>query len=139
MLATKQQKKIIHTVVPKPIKEEIVQWATGDVKKTSCNDLSFEQANAILVKFKCKPHKQQFLARFDKHNPRHKFLLSLVINFGWWRNDPQHGKVANLDKLDEWMKSSLCPVQSTPLLKMTNEELSKVIAAFENMVRKKFK
>lgn len=139
MLATKEQKKIIHTVVHKTIKEETVQWATDDNSKTSCNDLTFEQANKILVQFNCTPHKPKFLATFDKANPRHKFLLSLVINFGWWRSSAQYGKVANLDKLNDWMRSNLCPVQDTPLMKMTDAELSKVIGAFESMVRKKFK
>lgn len=141
MQATKEQKRLIQINSPtRDMKEEFVQWATGDNSKTSCNDLTFDQANAIMEKWlNLTPHKAKFLAKFDKTNPRHKFLLSLVINFGWWRSSAQYGKVANLDKLNDWMRSALCPVQDTPLMKMTDTELSKVIGAFESMVRKKFK
>lgn len=136
--ATKQQKKIIHTVVPRDIKEEYVQWATEDVAKTSTNDLTFDQANMILEKFKCTPHKLGFLATFDKDNARHRFLLSLCIQYGWKKKLPKYGWVANTDKLNEWMHSTLCPVPNVALMKMTPDQLSKVIAALENMTLKKF-
>lgn len=140
MQATKEQKRLIQINSPtRDMKEEFVQWATGDNAKTSCNDLTFDQANAIMERWLgLKPHKPKYFSAFDKNNGRHKFLLSLVITFGWWQHDPKYGKVANLDKLDSWMKSDLCPVNK-PLLDMTNDELSKLIGAFESMVKKKFK
>ena len=43
MQATKEQKRAIAmNTANKDIKEEFVQWATKDVKKTSTNDLTFE-------------------------------------------------------------------------------------------------
>lgn len=141
MQATKDQKRLIQINSPsRDMKEEFVQWATGDVKKTSCNDLTFDQANLIMEKFLgLTPHKPKFLATFDKHNPRHKYLLSAVITFGWFRKSAKYGKVANLDKLNEWLYSDRCPVKGKPLKQMNDEELSKIIAAFESMTVKQFK
>lgn len=137
MQATPQQKRLIQINVPtRDIKEEFVQWATGDIKKTSCNDLSFEQANQILVKLGKTPHKAQFRATFDKNNTQHKYILSLCIQYGWSKRTAR-GAIADLDRLNEWMWSKLCPVQK-PLKKMTTEETSKVIVALEGAMNWKY-
>lgn len=139
MKATKQQKKLIHINTPtRDIKEEYVQWATQDVKKISCDDLSFDQANMILVKLGKEPHKAQNWAVFDKQNDRHKFILSLCIQYGWSKRSGKYGTVADLDKLNDWMHSKRCPVQK-PLKKMTNDELTKFIGALEGMMKSKYK
>jgi len=133
MQATADQIKIIQTIMPtRDIKEEWVQWATEDVTKISCKDLTFDQANKILVQNKCAAHKPLFYAKFDKKNKRHKYLLSVCITYGWFVLSGKFGRIADLDKLNEWMLSALCPVRK-PLMKMTGDELSKVIAALENM------
>jgi len=133
MQATAAQIKIIQTIMPtRDIKEEWVQWATGDVAKISCKDLTFDQANKILVQNKCAAHKPLFYAKFDKENPRHKYLLSVVIEYGWFKRSGKFGRIADLDELNAWMLSSKCPVRK-PLMKMTPDELSKVIAALEKM------
>ena len=133
MQATAAQIKIIQTIMPtRDIKEEWVQWATEDVTKISCKDLTFDQANKILVQNKCTPHKPLFYAKFDKENPRHKYLLSVVIEYGWFKRSGKYGRIADLDKLNEWMHSAKCPVKK-PLMKMTADELSKVITALANM------
>jgi hypothetical protein len=140
MQATVQQKKIIHTVVPRDIKEEYVQWATEDVKKISTNDLTFDQANKILEKFNCTPHKAQFLAVFDKKNPRHTKILSILIEMRWrvWSAKYQRF-LANMDKLNEWMHSDKCPVKGKALTKMNDDELSKIIFALEKIALGTFK
>ena len=135
--ATKGQKQSIHLNIPKEVKEEWVQWATGDNSKTSCYDLSFDQANRILEKNGITPHKYHFRAQFDKKNERHKYILSLCIQYGWSKRSGKYGTVADLDKLNEWMYSKLCPVQKT-LKKMTNDQLTKVIGALESMTKKKY-
>jgi hypothetical protein len=141
MQATADQKKLIHINSPtRDMKEEFVQWATGDSSKTSTNDLTFDQANAIMEKWLgLTPHKPKFLASFDKNNTRHKYLLSLLITYGWYCKSGKYGKVANLDKLNEWLQSDKCPVPNKPLKKMNDDELTKIIGAFESMTRKKFK
>ncbi|WP_417366835.1 hypothetical protein [Flavobacterium beibuense] len=134
--ATKQQKQSIHLNIPKEVKEEWVQWATGDNSKTSTNDLTFDQANRILAENNITPHKLHFRANFDSKNERHKYILSLCIQYGW--STVKRGRtIADLDKLNTWMYSNLCPVQKT-LKKMTNDELTKLIGALESMTKKKY-
>lgn len=139
MQATKEQKQLIHINTPnRDIKEEFVQWATGDVEKTSCDDLLFEQANMILVKLGKKPHKPENWAVFDKNNKAHRTILSLCIQMGMSKESGRYGKVADLDALNEWLHSARCPVQK-PLKKMEKIELSKVIGALSAMTKKKYK
>ncbi|RWX03388.1 hypothetical protein [Flavobacterium cerinum] len=134
--ANKKQKQLIHVNIPKDVKEEWVQWATNDIKKISCNDLSFDQANKILEQNKIKPVKLDYRAHFDKDNARHRYVLSLCIQYGW----SKRGRVAthaDLDKLNEWMHSTLCPVQK-PLKDMNKEDLDKFIGALESMTTKRW-
>lgn len=140
MQATKQQKQLIHINMPtRDIKEEYVQWAMNDNSKTSTNDLDFEAANKILVKIGKAPQKPKFLAVFDSKNTRHKFILSLCIQYGWWVFSKKYGKVADMDKLNEWMLSKRCPVQDKKLKDMDNNDLDRFIGALEGMMKKKYR
>lgn len=141
--ATKEQKQFIHVNTPnRDIKEEFVQWATGDVEKTSCNDLTFEQANMIIVQLGGKPHKNDAYAwgLFDKDNQQHKTILALCMNYGWKRRNPKSGyDIADISALGNWLKNDpRCPVRK-PLKKMDTIETSKIISALENMVGGKYK
>lgn len=139
MKATKEQKKLIAINTPtKDIKEEFVQWATEDVKKTSCNDLTFEQANKILVKLGKKPHKPQFWAVFNKNNAKHLLILSLMRQAQWVKNHERWGEVADMDMLDKFLKSEKSPVKR-PLQEMNPKELEKLIKALEGIVGHKYK
>ena len=134
--ANKKQKQLIHLNVPKPIKEEMIGWATGNAADISCNALTFDQANKILEKFKVKPVELDMWAHFDKNNARHRYVLSLCIQYGW----STRGRVAmfaDLKKLNEWMHTNLCPVQK-PLMEMDNEDLDKFIGALESMTKKRY-
>lgn len=134
--ANKRQIQLIHINIPKEVKEEWVQWATGDVSKTSCKALSFAQANKILEQNKIDPVKLDYWAYFDKNNERHRYVLSLCIQYGW----SKRGRVAtfaDLDRLNEWMHSDKCPVKKE-LKKMDNDELTSFIGALESMTRKKY-
>lgn len=141
MQATKEQKQYIHMNVHKSVKEEWVQWATKDVEKTSCNDLTFEEANSIIKEFGGQPYANPFRswATFDKDNPQHRHILSLCIQYGWSCTHEKYGEVANLDRLGEWLRTDpKCPVKK-PLKGMTPQELSKIIIALEGMVKWKYK
>ncbi|HEY4543563.1 MAG TPA: hypothetical protein VIG40_02870, partial [Tissierellaceae bacterium] len=119
------------------IKEELVQWATQDNKKTSLNDLSFEQANKILIAQGDKPTPIENWALFDKNNSKHKYILSLCYQLGL-TTELKGRTIADTNKLSEWIKSERCPVQK-PLKQMTTFELSRVITALESMVQKKWR
>lgn len=139
MQATKEQKRTIAMNAPtKDIKEEWVQWATADVTKTSTNDLTFDQANKILLKLGQKAHKAQFWAVFDIKKPKHKTILSLMRQAQWTKPNDKYGEVADMDRLDEFLKSTKSPVKK-PLKKMDDQELEKLITALNGIVKSRYK
>lgn len=139
MQATKKQKQLIAINAPtKDIKEEFVQWATKDVKKTSCNELSFDEANLILEKLGLKPHKPEYWAVFNKNNPKHRVIMSLMRQAQWVKNHDRHGEVADMDRLDLFLKSSNAPVQK-PLQEMNDKEVEKLIIALNGIVKHRYK
>ena len=145
MNATKQQKQLIHVNTQKSgLKEELVQWACNDNDKTSCNDLSFDQANAVLQELGLKPHRKEVdreamrYARFDRANQQHKKILSTLMIIGWTQPHPRWGKTADMERFGKWLMSDKSPVRY-PLRKMTVLETSKIISALESMTVKKYK
>lgn len=145
MNATKSQKQIIHVTAPtRDIKEELVQWACDDNDKISCNDLTFDQANAILVKLGCKPHwayknpEHMQYAKFDKNNEQHKRVLSALMTLGWTTSHPKWGRTADLDRFGKWLMSDKSPVRK-PLMKMVTTEVTTIINALDSMTSKHFK
>lgn len=83
-MATAGQKRLIAINTPnKDIKEEWVQWATADVKKTSTNDLTFDQANMILKQLGLKEHIKDLWSSFDKKNPQHMSILATMRTAQW--------------------------------------------------------
>lgn len=129
-------------------KEELVQWATDDNSKTSCKDLTFDEANKILVHwFHIKPHRPEVdneamkYARFDKNNQQHKRILATLITIGWWKSHPKWGKTADLERFGKWLMGQSPKGQSPvkkPLMKMSTTEVSKVIGALDSMTIKKY-
>lgn len=139
MQATKEQKKLIHINAPtRDTKEEFVQWATNSNEKISTNDLSFDQANRILEKLGIKPFKADSWSAFDKKNPKHTLVLSLLRQAGWTTPHPKYGEVADLNRLDLFLKSDKSPVKM-PLKKMTDIEVEKVIKALKGIVKSRWK
>lgn len=144
MKASKKQKQLIHLNTPtRDIKEEFVQWATGDVSKISCDDLTFDQANQILKQLHVKPVRMvrentpEYWGFFTKTNTQHKYILSLLQQIGWVKTHDVYGKVADIERLGKWLQSKRSPVNK-PLKKMTPTELSTIVNAFESMLGKKF-
>ncbi len=77
-------------------------------------------------------------SNFDFANKQHQYILSLCQQYGWQTHHKNTGRdIADLKKLNAWMHTNKCPVQK-PLLKMTKQEVSKVIVALEQMVTKKY-
>lgn len=143
MKATKGQKQYIYKLsgYRKDTKEEWVQWVTGDVNKTSTNDLTFDQANEIIKQAGGTPYKKSNpdnWAFFDKNNGKHKYILSLCRQLDWQTPDEKYGKVVDLTRLSNFLKSEKSPVKK-PLQKMTAAELSKVITALENIINWNYK
>lgn len=145
MEATKQQKFRIrkNCGFDTGVKEELVQWATEDNDKTSLNDLSYEQAEKILSAQD--GNRRQGTGKkyideweeFDCNNKQHNTIQSLL----WQLNIVHEVKgrdVADFTRFAAWLKSSRSPVQK-PLMQMTTLEVSKIIGALNNMVKKQWK
>jgi hypothetical protein len=138
--ATKDQKAAIrrNCEYNVDIKEERVQWATGDVSKISLNDLSFEQAEKVIAQQTGNPvARAENWAKFDSKNPKHKMILSLCRQAQWTVPNDRHGEVADLARLSSWLKEK-SPIKK-PLLKMDDIELEKVIKALKGVIKWKFK
>lgn len=139
--ADKLQKQRIAILVKgdKELKKVLVQQATGDVSKTSTNDLTHAQANQIIQHLGQKPVVYDNWAHFNKDNKQHRNILSLAMQYGWSVPHPTLGEIANLGRLSEWLKEDKrCPVHKK-LKDMQPEELSKIIYALEKMIKWKFK
>ena len=140
MQITNQQIKIIHTLLPavykkdKEQKQGLVYQFTEDHKKTSTKDLSFKQANDMIIRFGGKPVRYDHWGLFDAKNASHKKVLSLCQEIGWSiYNDKLKRNVADLYRLSEFLKSPKSPV-TMPLKQMTQEQISrKLIPALEGI------
>lgn len=78
------------------------------------------------------------IARFDKNNAQHRTILSRCHELGWVGTTESGKVIPDLNRLGGWLISKRSPVQKA-LLDMTKQELSKVIFALENMLKKKYK
>jgi len=136
-MATGDQKRLIAINTPnKDTKEEWVQWATADVKKTSTNDLTFDQANMILKQLGQKEHVKDLWSTFDKNNTQHMSILA-IMRTAQWVKKVKGKEVADLEILDHFLKTK-SPVKK-PLKKMTTTEVSKVIHALNESIKWIFK
>lgn len=139
--ATKQQKIEIRRNAGfknVDLKEEWVQWATEDVNKRSLNDLTYEQADAIIRAQTGQPTQLENWGHFDKTNSKHRAVLSLMRQAGWVTPNERHGEVPDLQRLSLFLHSARSPVNK-PLKKMEPQELSKIIYALEQIVISKYR
>ena len=152
-----QRKRIIaNCKYQDDIKEEVVQLATGDVNRRSLKSITQKQARWIIMTqegstpvqspspqtpeggFTQNAKNSSSWATFDKNNAAHKNILSLLRQLNWTTSHPRHGEVADLVRLDQFLRSNRCPVNK-PLLKMEKEEVSKVITALTGILKHKYK
>lgn len=138
--ATKDQKFAIrkNCGYNEDIKCEWVQWSTGDSSKTSLNDLSFDQANKIIIQQGGNPHIPDNWAIFDNNNPKHRLLMSLMRTAQWVVPHHRFGEVADMKRLSEWLQSPKSPI-TKPLQMMEPEEVEKIIKAFKGIVKSTYK
>lgn len=121
------------------IKEEWVQWVTGDVNRTSLKSLTQAEAVRIICQQTGQePPKGDNWGLFDKENKQHLTLLAYMRTAQWTTSNGKHGEVADIERLSEFLKSDKSPVNK-PLKKMQPWEVSKVIEAFKGIVKSKYK
>lgn len=120
------------------IKAEWVQWAT-DSNQTSLRSITQEQAVKIIKAQEGIQNVEELSwSKFDKSNPKHKLILSLLRQANWTKEHPTYGEVADLERLDLFLKSDKSPVKK-PLKKMSGEETEKVIKALKGIVKHRYK
>jgi hypothetical protein len=114
-----------------------VKWVTGDENSTSLKSITYDQANKIIDAQKAQKEERfkRYVAwvAFDYKNTQHRAILSLLHQAGWVVNHETHGPVADLHRLDAFLKSNKCPVNK-PLQYMDVKETSKVITALKAIV-----
>jgi len=108
---------------------------TGSCQKTSVNDLSFDQANALIERLGGRQVTEDHWGLFDKNDRQHKQILSLLFQLGWVTYHHIYGQVPDIRHLSNWLKSKRAPIHK-PLMKMTTHELTKIISALDFMVLK---
>ena len=123
------------------IKNEWVQWATGDVNRTSLRSITHDQAIKILL--------QQTGATplnespdnwglFDKNNKQHLTILAKMRTAQWVVPNDKYGEVPDLERLSEFLKSDKSPIKK-PLKQMQPWEVSKIIEAMKGIVKSIYK
>ena len=123
------------------IKDEWVQWATDDASRTSLKSITQAQAVKILRQqtgYLPLEGSEEAWSAFDKTNPKHKLILSLCRQANWTVSNAKYGEVADLNRLDNWLKSDKAPVNK-PLKKQDQKEIQKTIAALGEIVKSIYK
>ncbi len=120
-------------------KATLVHQFTNNWEKTSIKDLTFVEANHLIMRFGGVPVKYEHWAYFDAKKAQHRYILSLLLQLGWAHyNQAQKRHIADLYRFSEWLKSNKSPVQM-PLKKMNAKQCSTIISALENITVKKHK
>ena len=121
------------------IKEEWVQWVTGDVNQTSLKSLTQSQAVRILkAQTGQEMPKNDNWGLFDKNNKQHLTILAQMRTAQWTVPNEKYGEIPDLERLSDFLKSDKSPVKK-PLKQMEFFELSKIIEALKGIVKSKYK
>ena len=135
-ITTFQKKRIMHNCnYQVEIKNEWVQWVTGDTNKTSLSTLTQAQAIRVI--------KQQTGAdslvvaenwgAFDKENGQHRYILSILRQANIVVPSDKHGEIPDTAGwLNRFLQSPKSPVKK-PLKDMSKWEVSRIIIALENV------
>ncbi|MBS9774998.1 MAG: hypothetical protein KGV59_07595 [Tenacibaculum sp.] len=136
-LIEKPQIKRIQTAMSKRFtsRDERLDFISDFLQRevNSTKELSKVEADELLYFLNKGKTKNYEWGHFDAQNSQHRTILSLCRQAQWVVSHDKYGEVADLDRLSNFLKSPKCPVNK-PLMKMTKQELSKVIVALEGIV-----
>lgn len=120
------------------IKEEWVQWVTGDVARTSLKSLTQAQAVKILLQQTgSAPTPSEGVDKnwgyFDNKNSQHKRIQADLRTANIVVKNEKWGEVGDmLGWFNRFLKSKYSPVKK-PLMDMTPQEVSKIIVALDGV------
>lgn len=80
--------------------------------------------------------KEQDFTAFDFKNVKHKYILSMLHTLGWTKELPNGKTVGNMETFGHWLQTK-SPIK-LPLTEMTPKQTSKVVFAFEKVVKHQF-
>lgn len=119
-------------------KNEYVQWATGDISRTSLRSITQAEAIKIIKQQTGKKdcHTQARNDNWGSFNHKltsHRMILSLLYQANITTSHETRGEVADMNCwFAKFLQSSRCPVNK-PLLQMKPFEVSKIIVALEGV------
>ncbi|ELY1979212.1 hypothetical protein ABF179_002404 [Flavobacterium psychrophilum] len=118
------------------IKNEWVQWVTGDVNRTSLKSITHDQAVKIMLAqtgSTLLSEAKENWGYFDNQNSQHRYITVLLRNADIVVKSNKWGEVADMEGwFSKFLQSNRCPVKK-PLKKMTPREVSKIITALEGV------
>ncbi len=125
------------------IKEEWVQWVTGDVNRTSLKSLTQAQAVKILRQQTGSPPTPEAGTKdnwglFDKENKQHLAILAQMRTAQWVKESKKWGEIPDIERLSDFLKSDRSPINK-PLKQMQPWEVSKIIEAMKGIVKSIYK
>lgn len=142
MQITKQQIKQLQTIMSSRFsdREERLEFISSHFARPikSTKELTIEEANNLIRFFNTGVRATSNWGSFDKTNAQHKKLMSLLHTAQWTVENSKWGAVPDLNRLDTFLRSDKSPVKK-PLKAMKPFEVSKVITAFEGIVKSTFK
>ncbi|WP_300977414.1 hypothetical protein [Flavobacterium sp.] len=134
-----QKKRIMHNCnYQVEIKNEWVQWVTGDTNRTSLSGIT--QAEAVRIMRQQTGDTTEAVEKsvenwgyFDNENKQHSYIRSILRTANIVVKNGRWGEVADMEGwLDRFLKSPKSPVKK-PLKQMTKQEVSKIITALEGV------
>lgn len=127
------------------IKNEWVQWVTGDNNKTSLRNITQAQAVRIIKQQTGSPLTPEGgttsdenapfggWGAFDKNNSQHRYILSILRTANIVVKSQKWGEVPDTAGwLNRFLQSPKSPIKK-PLKKMSPTEVSKIITALEGV------
>jgi hypothetical protein len=111
------------------------------VNRTSLKSITQAQAKKIIMAQEGSTlvnQPSENWAVFDKNNPKHKVILSLLYQMQWVKPSEKWGEVPDLDRLSNFLQSEKSPVKKK-LKDMEPLELEKLIQALNGIVKHRYK
>lgn len=140
MSITPNQNRMLHSLCALKFRSreerlEAVSEILG-IEVNSFTSLEYRQAEELISFFLrgTLPNNVNW-ASFDKHNSKHRAILSRCHTLGW--KSESNPNYVDLHRLGGWLKSIRSPVRK-PLKEMNSGELSKVIAGMDSMIKKEY-
>ena len=134
-----QKKRIMHNCnYQVEIKNEWVQWVTGDTNRTSLSGITQAQAVRILKQqtgdtTEAVEKSVENWGVFDKENAQHRYILSILRQANIVVKSEKWGEIPDMSGFfNRFLRSPKSPVKK-PLKQMSPTEVSKIITALEGV------